>query len=62
MKKYILVLISVLVSGISTSFADSLPSFPMTIYGTISVVGIGAKISFYDGNNSLLSTYLTTRE
>lgn len=47
---------------ISTSFADSLPAFPMTIYWTISGAGIGTKISFYDGNNSLLSTYLTTRE
>ncbi len=47
---------------ITNSFADSLPSFPMTIYGTITGVGIGTKISFYDGNNSLLTTYITTRE
>ena len=62
MKKYILVLISVLVSGISTSFADSLPAFPMTIYGTISGAWVGTKLSFYDGNNSLLTTFITTRE
>lgn len=47
---------------LSSCFADSLPSFPMTIYGTITGAGISTKISFYDGNNSLLSTYLTTRE
>lgn len=47
---------------ISSCFADTLPSFPMTIYGTISGAGVGTKLSFYDGNNSLLSTYTTTRE
>lgn len=54
--------ISIFFLFISISFADSLPSFPMTIYGTITGAGIGTKISFYDGNNSLLTSYITTRE
>lgn len=51
---------------ISSSFAESLPAFPMTIYGTLQVGTVslwaGAKLSFYDASSALIGTYTTTRE
>ena len=51
---------------ISSSFAESLPTFPMTIYGTLQVgtasLWAGAKLSFYDTNNAVIGTYTTTRD